>query len=148
MAEIKAQVRIDAPPEAVFDFIDNWRNAMRYLKRTVRYDLVDPEGGTGVGAQFVIAVQAGPSRLDGKIVVTEHQRPNKISFRTVDGVRVEGDWTIRPDGEGTHVTLYSSYDPPGGLVGRIVASFIKANAQNDLNASLRELKRLVESEAQ
>ncbi len=145
MAQITSQVRINAPPEAVFDFIDHYKNALRYMRRMVRYDIVDPHGGTGVGAEFLISVQAGPTRLDGHIRVTEYQRPRKIAFKTIEGTRVEGNWTLRPDGDGTHVTLHSIYEPPGGLVGRMVASFISRNAQNDLDASLRELKRLVEA---
>ena len=118
---------------------------MRYMRRMVRYDTVDPQGGTGVGAEFLIAVQAGPTRLDGHIRVTEHDRPRRIAFKTVEGARVEGSWTITPRDGRTHLALDSLYEPPGGLVGRLVASFIKQNAQNDLDASLRELKRLVET---
>ena len=144
MADIRSTTRIDAPPEVVFDFIDDWPNAKRYMRRMVRYDLVDRDGGTGVGAEFDISVQAGPTRLDGRIRVTEHERPRVISFRTMEGPRVEGRWTLEPDGDGTRVALFSNYEPPGGIVGRMVASFISKNAQNDLDASLRELKRLVE----
>lgn len=146
MATMTATIRIARPPEEVFDFIDHWQNAMRYLKRVVRYDLENPEAGTGVGAEFAIAVQAGPTRLDGRIRVTEHDRPNRIAFKTIEGTRVEGSWTFKADSDGgTRVVLDSYYEPPGGLVGRMVATFIKANAQNDLDASLRELKKLVES---
>lgn len=147
MATIRSEVRIAAPPEAVFDFIDHHQNAMRYMQRMVRYDIVDPDGGTGVGAEFLIAVQAGPTRLDGHIRVTEHDRPRAIAFRTVEGVRVEGSWTLQPADGGTHLILDAVYEPPGGLIGRLVSSFIKANAQNDLDTSLRTLRDLVESEA-
>ena len=147
MAKIRSTVHIKAPPEAVFDFIDHYKNAMRYMQRMVRYDIVDPDGGTGVGSEFLISVQAGPTRLDGHIRVTTHERPNKIAFRNIEGVHVEGAWTLTPENGGTRVVLDSVYEPPGGLIGRLVASFIRANAQNDLDKSLRELKRLVESEA-
>jgi uncharacterized membrane protein len=43
--------------------------------------------------------------------------------------------------------LDSVYEPPGGLIGRLVASFIKGNAENDLRKSLANLKRLVEAES-
>lgn len=147
MAEIRSQAQINVPPEAVFDFIDHYPNAMRYMKRMVRYDIVDPNGGTGVGAEFLIAVQAGPTRLDGHIRVTEYERPRRIAFKTVEGTRVEGAWTITPSDGGSRLVLDSYYEPPGGLIGRVVASFIRANAQHDLDASLRELKRLVEAES-
>jgi uncharacterized membrane protein len=147
MATIRSQVHIDASPEVVFDFIDHYSNAMRYMERMVRYDIVDPEGGTGVGAEFLIAVQAGPTRLDGHIRVTEHERPSRIAFKTIEGVRVEGAWTITPEDGGSRLILDALYEPPGGLIGRLVASFIKANAQNDLDRSLRNLKQLVETES-
>ena len=146
MATIRSTTRIDAPPEAVFDFIDHWQNAMRYMRRMVRYDLVDPHGGTGVGAEFKIAIEAAGQKLTGHIRVTEHERPSKIAFKTIEGTRVEGSWSITPEGDGSRVVLDSLYEPPGGIIGRVVASFIKANAQSDLDASLRELKRLVETE--
>jgi uncharacterized membrane protein len=143
--QIRSQIRIDATPDEVFDFIDDWRNAMRYMKRMTRWELVDPAGGTGVGAVFRVAVQAGPRKLDGRFQVTGYDRPHRIAFRSMEDVRVEGSWTIRPDGDGTALTLDASYDLPGGIAGRLVGSFLRGNAQSDLDSSVRELKRLIES---
>lgn len=140
-------VQVAAPPEAVFDFIDAWSNAMRYLRRVDRWEPVDPQRVTGVGAVFQIGVQAGPTHLDGRLEVTEHDRPHTIAFRSLDGPRFEGRWTLERDGDATNVHLGASYDLPGGLVGRMVGAFVGRNAQNDLNASLVELKRLVEAES-
>ncbi len=147
MANIRVSTHIDAPPEAVFDFIDQWQNAKRYMERMVRYELVDPEGGTGVGAEFLIAVEAAGHKLNGHIRVTEHDRPHRIAFKTIEGVRVVGAWTITQDGDGSRLVLESDYEPPGGLIGRLVASFIKGNAENDLRRSLANLKRMVEAES-
>ena len=144
---MRVSTYIEATPEQVFDFIDHWQNAKRYMRRMVRYELADPAGGTGVGARFHISVEAAGKRLNGTIEVTENDRPRKISFRNIDGVKVVGNWILRPDRGGTHVTLDSTYEPPGGIIGRLVASFISANARSDLNASLAELKRLVEAES-
>jgi uncharacterized membrane protein len=144
VGEITSRIHIAAPPEAVFDFIDHWPNAMRYLRRVDRWQLVDGSGGTGVGAVFDIGVQAGPTHLDGRLQVTEHDRPRRIAFRSLDGPRVVGSWTLTPREGGTDVVLRSSYDLPGGILGRVVGAFVSRNAQHDLDASLRELKRLVE----
>jgi carbon monoxide dehydrogenase subunit G len=144
--QIRSQTHINATPEQVFDFIDDWRNAMRYMKRMTRWDLVDPEGGTGVGAEFNVDVQAGPRRLGGRFQVTGHDRPHRIAFRSMEDVRVEGQWDIQPDGDGTRLTLNATYDLPGGIAGRLVGAFLRGNAQSDLDSSVRELKRLVEAE--
>ena len=146
MPQIRSQTHIDATPEQVFDFIDDWRNAMRYMKRMTRWELVDPQGGTGVGATFNVNVQAGPSKLGGRFQVTGHDRPNRIAFRSMEDVRVEGSWTITPEDGGTRLVLDASYDLPGGIAGRLVGSFLRGNAQKDLDSSVRELKRLVEAE--
>ena len=145
MSEITSKARIAAPPEAVFDYIDNWENAMKYLRRVDKWVLVDKDGGTGVGAMFKIGVQAGPTHLDGRLQVTEHERPATIAFRSMEGPRVEGRWTLTPDGDATNVVLHARYELPGGILGRVVASFVNRNAQSDLDSSLRELKRLVEA---
>jgi uncharacterized membrane protein len=145
VSEIRSSIRIAAPPEAVFDYIDDWQNAMKYLRRVDKWVLVDKDGGTGVGAQFKIGVAAGPSHLDGRLQVTEHDRPRTIAFHSMDGPRVEGRWTLTPSGDGTNVVLFASYALPGGILGRVVGSFVSRNAQNDLDASVRELKRLVEA---
>jgi uncharacterized membrane protein len=147
MPDIRSEITIAATPEQVFDFIDDWRNAMRYLKRMTRWELVDKEGGTGVGAIFNVGVAAGPTKLGGRFQVTEHDRPRRIGFRSMEDVRVEGSWTLHPAGGGTRVVLDSSYDLPGGFAGRLVGSFLRGNAQRDLDASLRDLKRLIESGA-
>jgi carbon monoxide dehydrogenase subunit G len=145
MAQMQVSTRIDATPEQVFDFIDDWRNAMRYMKRMTRWDLVDPEGGTGVGAVFRVDVAAGPRKLGGRFQVTAHDRPHRIAFRSMEDVRVEGSWTLQPEGNGTRLVLNASYDLPGGIAGRLVGTFLRGNAQNDLDESVRTLKRLVES---
>jgi len=94
-----------------------------------------------------VGIQAGPTRLDGKLEVTDYVRPEKISIRSVDGPRVVGGWTFAPDGDGTRVQLRASFDLPGGIAGRLVGSFIGRNGQKDLDASVRDLKRLIESGA-
>jgi len=118
---------------------------MKYLRRVDKWVLVDKDGGTGVGAVFKIGVQAGPTHLDGRLQVTEHERPRTIAFRSMEGPRVEGRWTLTPDGDATDVVLHARYELPGGILGRVVASFVNRNAQSDLDSSVRELKRLVEA---
>lgn len=144
---MQASIHIDAPPEVVFDYVDDWRTAARYLRRLVRWEPDDPNAEMGVGAVFRVGIQAGPTRLDGRLEVTEYVRPERITIRSIDGPRVDGGWRFTPDGDGTRVVLDALFDLPGGFAGRLVGSFIGRNGQKDLDASLRDLKRLVEAEA-
>ena len=144
MGDMQSAIHIGAPPETVFDFVDDWRNATRYLHRLVKWEPIDGDAKMGIGTVFRVGIQAGPTRLDGKLEVTDYARPEKISIRSTDGPRVVGGWTFAPDDGGTRVTLRASFDLPGGIAGRLVGSFIGRNGQKDLDASLRDLKRLVE----
>jgi ribosome-associated toxin RatA of RatAB toxin-antitoxin module len=145
MALMHSRIRISASPETVFDYVDDWRNAKIYLRRLVGWDPVDPDKAHQAGAIYRVTLQAGPTRLNGKLEVTDYERPVKISIRSLEGPRVIGGWTFTPDGDGTYVTLSADFDLPGGIAGRLVGSFVGRNGQRDLDESLRELKRRVES---
>jgi len=143
---MESRIRVEAPADKVFDFVDDWRNATRYLHRLVKWEPVDKDAKMDVGTVFRVGIQAGPTRLDGKLEVTDYVRPEKISIRSTDGPRVVGGWTFTSDGGATYVQLRASFDLPGGIAGRLVGAFVGRNGQKDLDASLRDLKRLVESE--
>lgn len=145
VGQMLSTVHIAAPPEVVFDFVDDWRQATRYLRRLTGWELEDPEKPTGVGSVFRVGIDAGGKKLNGRLEVTEYVRPSVIAIRSIDGPRVVGGWKFSPEGDGTRVELRSSYDLPGGIAGRLVGAFVSRSAQGDLDASLRELKRLVET---
>ena len=143
---MQSSIRIEAPVDVVFDFVDDWRNAKRYLRRLVDWQPVEHDARMGVGTVFRVGIQAGPTRLDGKLEVTDYDRPQRISIRSIDGPRVVGGWTFARDGDATRVVLRAAFDLPGGIAGRLVGSFVGRNGQKDLDESLRDLKRLVETE--
>jgi uncharacterized membrane protein len=147
MGDMHSRVRIEAPREAVFDFVNDWRNATRYLHGLVRWEPVDADAEMRVGTVFRVGIQAGPTRLAGRLEVTDYRPPERIWIRSVDGPRVVGGWTFTAAGEATDVHLQASFDLPGGIAGRLVGTFVSRNAQKDLDASLRDLKRLIESGA-
>lgn len=142
---MRGSVTIDAPPERVFDAVDDWRNTTRFLRGLVRWDPVDPERTSGVGVCFHVGIQAGPRRLTGQVRIVEHERPSRIVFRSVDGPSVLGTWTFVQAGDGTRVELDASYELPGGIAGRLVGGFVSRQGQRDVDGSLADLKRLVES---
>lgn len=144
MSLMHSSIRIAAPPEKVFDYVDDWRTAMNYLQRLVKWQPEDESKAHDVGAVYLVGLQAGPTRLNGKLLVTEYERPRRIGIKSLEGPRVVGGWTFTPDGEGTLVRLDADYDVPGGIAGRLVSTFIRRNGQRDLDKSVAELKRLVE----
>lgn len=144
MPELTGDVHVDASPEEVFDVVDDWQNTTKYLRGLVRWEPEDPEKVQGLGARFAAAIKAGPITLDGKMEVTEHVRPERIAFTSIEGPKLDGLWLFEPAGGGTRVTLTNTFELPGGMAGRVVGKLASSQGQRDLDASLRDLKRLVE----
>lgn len=146
MPELTGHVHVDAPRETVFAFVDDWHQTTRYLRGLVRWEPMDPDHVQGLGTRFAAAIKAGPVTLDGKMEVTEHEPPDRIAFTSIEGPRLDGLWVFDDEDGGTRVTLTNDFELPGGTAGRVVGKFASSRGQKDLDASLAELKRLIETE--
>lgn len=143
--DLNGSIRIDAPVERVFAFVDDWTNTTRFLRNLVRWEPLDSAVVRGVGARFRAALKAGPITLDGEMEITEHVPNERVQFRSTKGPRLSGTWTFRPDGDGTIVDLRNTFELPGGIAGRVVGQVARSQGQKDLNGSLVDLKKLVEA---
>jgi uncharacterized membrane protein len=143
--ELNASIYIEASVEEVFAFVDDWRNTTRFVRGLLRWDPVDPTVTRGVGLRTHAVLQVGPTRLEGEMEVVEHVPNERVAYRSVRGPRIEGQWTFHPRGQGTVVDLRNTFELPGGIAGRVVAPIVNSQGRRDLEASLAELKRLVES---
>lgn len=146
MPELTGDVHIEARREAVFAFVDDWHQTTRYLRGLVRWEPADPDHVQGLGTRFAAAIKAGPVTLEGKMEVTEHVPPERIAFTSIEGPRLDGLWVFDEEDGGTRVTLTNDFELPGGMAGRVVGKLASTQGKKDLDASLAELKRLVERE--
>lgn len=110
MPELTGHAHVDAPPERVFDVVDDWHNTTRYLRGLVRWEPVDPEKVQGLGTRFAAAIKGGPMTLDGVMEVTEHVRPERIAFRSIEGPKLNGLWAFESEDGGTRVTLTNTFE--------------------------------------
>lgn len=144
MPSLDGRIRIDAPVEKVFDFVDDWRNTTRFIHGLVRWKPLDPGNVQGEGARFRAAMKVGPSVLEGEMEVVEHVPNERVVFVSTRGPQVRGEWTFHAEGDGTLVDLRNTFTLPGGVVGRVVGKVISGQGRKALDDSLADLKRLVE----
>lgn len=145
MPELESSIEIDAAVEKVFDVVDDWTKTTSYMRGLVRWEPVDPKKTRGQGTRFAVTMAAGPVKVSGKIEVIHYERPKRIDFRSYEGPKLGGEWTFTGVGrKKARVDLRSTFDLPGGIAGRLVAKFVEAQGHKDLNASLADLKKLVE----
>jgi uncharacterized membrane protein len=145
MHKLTSTVRIEAPVEVVFAFVDDWRNTTRYLRGLDRFEPKHPDRTQGLGAHFAAVVKLGPVKVDGEMEVVEHVPNERVVFVTIKGPKVRGEWVFRPDGDATIVELTNTFlDIPGGVAGRVVGKVLDTQAGKDLDGSLTDLKRIIE----
>ncbi len=149
MLRFTAQVRIEVPVGVVFDYVSDWRNPPRFLKALLRFEPVNPDNAYGLGSRFAATVAVGPVKVDGIMEVIEFDPLKRVVFHTTEGPRMTGLWDFRAEDGATIVDLTNDFESlPGGLIGRVVRTFVDTQAQKELDDSLAELKRQLEQRPQ
>lgn len=139
-----ASVVIHAPVEAVYHFLSQPRNRLKYDR-----ELLDvhhsPEGPLQLGSQIVEVRQWLGQR--GKMVteVSELKLNRRIGYRTLKGdpMNAWGAYQFDPCPEGTRLTLNFTVAPTG--IVRLLASFVTRNLKQNIAAGLQNIKVVVEN---
>jgi uncharacterized membrane protein len=146
MAGITVTRSIKAPVEAVFAYVDDHRNTVKYMQGLTRWE---PAGSVthGKGATFDVAMKAGPLTLGGVMEVTEWKQNSTIGWVSRKGIKQQGRWTFAAKGGGTEATLEADVEFPGGIAGRVAGKAAEPIFRGNLEKSVDTLKAQVEKAA-
>jgi uncharacterized membrane protein len=138
--EIEKTIRIDAPPEQVYDLFANYENFPRYMSNVLEVrDLGNRR------SHWVVKGPAG-TELTWNAVLTEQDRPHRLAWESEPGAELAQAGSIRfePLRGGTRVTVHLSYRPPAGMAGHAVASLLGRDPKHQMDDDLARMKTLVE----
>lgn len=138
--EIEKTIRIDAPPEQVYDLFANYENFPRYMSNVLEVrDLGNRR------SHWVVKGPAG-TELTWNAVLTEQDRPHRLAWESELGAELAQAGSIRfePLRGGTRVTVHLSYRPPAGMAGHAVASLLGRDPKHQMDDDLARMKTLVE----
>lgn len=143
MPAVTGRVFIAAPPEQVFDYVADYRNALRFMHN---FEEFRPIGALAAGPG---ARARAKGRLLGLAVhttfeIVAYERPGRLVSRSYDGVRGTAVWEFAPQGEGTAVTFSSTYELPRLIRGPLRRAAERAVMQN-AGQTLEKLKRALEA---
>jgi uncharacterized protein YndB with AHSA1/START domain len=145
MVQVARSIRIEAPVERVFAFLDVPDTQVRVTPSLTAVRNVDslPDGGKRLG--FTYRVAGVP--VTGTLETTVYEPPNRITFAFVEGLltgRIE--WTLEPQADGavTRFVYRAEYGFRVPLVGRVAAPLVRRLQERELTAALKATKRLVE----
>lgn len=144
--EATAKVHVDAPPDSVFDRIDDpsrWDTwtAMGGVETT----LEGPARGVGAGRAWDDSFVGR-----GRFVITESDRPRRVAYRVeVDGgsLTTRGALELKPDAGGTLVTWTESGDFGRNPLMGFAAISMDRVQRTELRRGLTRLRILLEGGA-
>ncbi|HSP65205.1 MAG TPA: SRPBCC family protein [Candidatus Deferrimicrobium sp.] len=147
MSHITASEEIAAPVESVFAFVDDHRNTTKYMKDLTKWAPVGSKSH-GKGAQFQVAMKAGPLTLSSVVDITTWTENRTIGWRSIEGFKQTGKWSFKAiAGGGTEATFDMEYQLPGGIAGRMASRLADPVVRSNIEQSVRSLRSQVERAA-
>jgi uncharacterized protein YndB with AHSA1/START domain len=144
MITLTKTIDISAPPEQVFDVIDDTANLPEIWRNLSNIQNLQslPNGGHSFQFDYTMA----GIRIKGSSTDLEHDRPRRIVTRTTGGVISTLTWTFQPisGGSETHLSVEIQYEAPIPLVGKFAEIVIAKINESDIVYVLNYLKLKLE----
>jgi len=134
---------INRDRETLYNFWKDFRNLPRFMETLKEVRMLD--GGRSCW------IVEGPGGKDVELIseITEDQPGRRIAWTSREGSDVDHEgwieFTDNAFGRGTEVRLFISYDPPGGVVGKVVAKVMQREPRIQARRELRRFKQLMET---
>ncbi len=148
MSEVREQIEIDAPPEAVWDLVmdpdrlGEWVSAHRRVSGT-------PGDEVSEGESFQQVLCLGGQPVDVEWTLTRSDRPTLAEW-DADGPKGAGAkvrYVLAASNGGTRFGYENDFDLPGGPVKLLAGRVAGAPARRAAKKSLRKLKVVAEADA-
>ncbi len=136
-------VTIKKPREALYRHFREFSNLPAFVEglRTIRQ--------TGADSAVFGIEGPGGGTIENEVRIVEDRPGELIAWRTVEGSDVPSEGKVRfrdaPGGRGTEVEMIIAYEPPGGELGRWIATLFQREPSVQGRRDLKRLKMLMET---
>ena len=140
---VEKSVTINSSPEALYRFWRNFENLPRFMSHLKAVRVIDDKR-----SHWTAKGPAGSDvEWDAEVI---NEVPNElIGWRSVDGSQVDNagsvHFTRTVANRGTEVKVILRYDPPGGVLGAVVARLFGEDPARQVQEDLRTLKQILET---
>ena len=139
---VATAVTIRRSPEEIYDFWRRLENLPRFMRHLESVEEIDAHR-----SRWIARTPLGNVSWEAEI--TDEERGNRISWRSVDGSQVDTWGRVELDqaapGRGTLVRVEMSLQPPGGRAGRVAAALLQPVTEKEIGQDLRRFKALMEA---
>jgi uncharacterized protein YndB with AHSA1/START domain len=142
MAKITKSVVIDAPVEAVFNYVEDPASLPEYWPSIVEVKDVKqlPNGGNRMDIVYKMA----GVRFDIETECTEYIPNQRTVYESEGGVSSTLVWTYEPVDGGTKVTIENEYTVELPVLRNLAGSFLTRMNENEAEAILANVKAKME----
>jgi uncharacterized membrane protein len=135
-------ITIARPADELYRFFRDFSNLSQFMENVVRIDVLDD-----TRSHWVVKAPAGAT-VEWDAIVTEDVPGHAIAWTTAEGADVpnSGRVEFRDAGaRGTVVHATILYDPPGGVVGKLIAKMFQREPNMQARQDLKRFKQLMET---
>lgn len=141
--KVEKSVTINRSPEELYRFWRNFENLPRFMNHLEAvYDL----GGNR--SHWMAKAPAGAT-VEWDAEIYNEKENELIAWRSLEGADVDNAGSVRfepdPAGRGTILRVTLKYDPPGGVLGKVVAKLFGEAPDQQVEEDLRRFKQLMEA---
>ena len=147
--DFESQVTIVAPPDVIFDKIDNLRNWQQWSKQFNPINIAGLEINYSGEDSGIGAVQTWTDpRGNGKLWITASEPDQSIDYQAIFGdfPEMESRIELSPQGASTQVIWSSKGSLPAGPFYGFFGTFFPTQMKHEYTRSLEALKTAVENE--
>ncbi|MDZ7842769.1 MAG: SRPBCC family protein [Gammaproteobacteria bacterium] len=149
-AQVERDIRIDAPPEAVFSHVNDLRRFNEWSPwagraEDIEYSYGGPDSGVGARMDW----QSSSSELgDGSVLITESRGPGRVVMRLDLGARGRPTvyFDIDPANNGSHVVWGFREAFDDNIIDRYIGLIMNYQVGGDFEQGLQSLKANVEAD--
>jgi uncharacterized membrane protein len=135
-------VTINRPRQDLFDYWRDFSKLPTFMDNVERIDVLD-----GNRTHWVVKAPAGKT-VEWDATITDERDGEYIAWASDEGADVPNSGRIefRDAGErGTVVTATILYDPPAGVIGKVIAKLFQREPAIQARRDLRRFKQLMET---
>lgn len=108
MARYRADIPSPKTPEAAFEYLARFSNAVEWDPTVVRAEMVTP-APVGRGSAFELVIRTGRRESTWRYEIIEHDPPQRVVLRAERGALVSEDTiTVRPAPNGGSIATYDA----------------------------------------
>jgi uncharacterized membrane protein len=135
-------VTIARPVGEVFAYFRDFTNLPTFMENVERIDIVD-----GTRSHWVVKAPAGKT-VEWDAQITGEGQDSFIAWTSLPGADVENSGRVDFRDAGARGTIVSAtivYDPPAGIVGKLIAKMFQREPAIQARRDLRRFKQLMET---